>query len=286
MKYAGVFASFCIITLTFLGLHEIDASEKVVLARAINLDKLNTADDEEDPSPTPDGSVLLYASNAKGSYDIYKSKKLATGVGYGAGQPFIYDKGADERAPFMHRDKYYFSTNEITDDKFAKLKNFDIAMQIGFQKPIFVAGDINSPAAELYPWITPGGKEFYFSRRTKQGWKLFGANGPTPGPIGKAKEVGFPSGFHRATVAGSALIMYLQGPLDNGKLGIFRSKRAKVTDAWSQPEPVVSLNHPESKNADMQPALTIDGTRLFFVSDRPGGKGGLDIWTVLTSQLK
>jgi hypothetical protein len=36
----------------------------------------------------------------------------------------------------------------------------------------------------------------------------------------------------------------------------------------------------------MQPAITADGTRLYFVSDRPGGKGGLDIWTVATAQLK
>ena len=46
------------------------------------------------------------------------------------------------------------------------------------------------------------------------------------------------------------------------------------------------LNHPESKKGDMQPALNADGTRLYFVSDRPGGKGGLDIWTVPTTQLK
>ncbi len=286
MKYAVFLATFAILSLTFISFDDSGAGEKVVLAKAVNLESLNTADDEEDPCPTPDGSVLLYATNAKGRYDIYKSKKLPTGVGYGAGKPFIYDKGADERAPFMYKDKYYFSTNEVTDEKFAKLKNFDIVMQIGFQKPIFVAGDINSVAQELYPWITPAGKEFYYSRRTKDGWKLFVANGPTPGPIGKSKEVGFPSGFHRATVAGSTLVMYLQGPWDNGKLGIHRSKRAKVTDAWSKPEPVTSLNHPESQNADMQPALTADGTRLFFVSDRPGGKGGLDIWTVLTSQLK
>ncbi len=285
MKHAGIIAFYSLLTLIYSSYCICDAGEKkTTLAKAVNLDKLNTADDEEDPSPTPDGSVLLYASKAKGSYDIYKSKKLTTG--YGPGKPFIYDKGADERAPFMHKDRYYFSTNEVRDEKFAKLKNFDIVMQIGFQIPLFVPGDVNSIAEELYPWITPGGTEFYFSRKTKEGWTQFIAKGPTPGPIGKSKEVGFPPGYHRATVAGSGLVMFLQGPLEDGKIGIFRSKRAKATEAWSQPQPVSALNHPESTKGDMQPALTIDGTRLFFVSDRPGGKGGLDIWTVLTSQLK
>jgi len=30
---------------------------------------------------------------------------------------------------------------------------------------------------------------------------------------------------------------------------------------------------------DSHPALTADGKRIFFVSNRPGGKGGMDIWT-------
>ncbi|MBI2805487.1 MAG: PD40 domain-containing protein [Planctomycetes bacterium] len=138
----------------------------------------------------------------------------------------------------------------------------------------------------MYPWVTPGGSEMYFSRRTKEGWKLFIARGPMPGPIGQAKEVGFSAGFHRATLSGQSLTMYLQGPLENGRIGIFRSRRAKPGQAWSKPEPVSGLNHPESKLGDMQPALSYDGLRLYFVSDRPGGQGGLDIWYAPTSQLK
>ena len=106
-----------------------------------------------------------------------------------------------------------------------------------------------------------------------------------PGPA-KAKEVGFAVDFHRATVAGKGLTMYLQGPLENGKIGIHRSTRDKVGDPWSKPEPVTALNHPDSKKGDMQPALSSDGARLYFASDRPGGKGGLDIWMVTTAQLK
>jgi hypothetical protein len=255
-------------------------------AKITNLDKLNTEADEEDPCPTSDGSGLLYASKARGSYDIYLSKRATATGPLGAGKLMIGDKVADERCPFSFKDKYFFATNEIRDEKFAKLKNFDLMKQTGFQAPLFVEGDVNTPADEMYPWVTPAGKELYFSRKGEEGWRLYVANGPVPGPIGKSAPVGFAVNFHRATVAGNGLTMFLQGPLEDGKIGIFRSKRNKVGDKWSAPEAVAMLNHAESKKGDMQPALTADGTRLYFASDRPGGKGGLDIWTVLTSQLK
>ncbi len=254
--------------------------------KVVNLEKLNSDADEEDPCPTPDHLGLLYASKSRGSYDILISKRTLLTSPFNAGKLFIFDKAADERAPFMHKDKYYFATNEIRDKKFEKIKNFDLMMQIGFQAPLFVSGDINSRDDEMYPWVTPAGKELYFSRKVDGGWKLFVANGPVPGPIGVAKSVGFEKGFHRATIGGNSLTMYLQGPLENDKIGIFRSKRAKVGEKWSDPEPVKALNHAQSTKGDMQPAVTQDGTRLYLVSDRPGGKGGLDIWYVTTASLK
>jgi WD40-like Beta Propeller Repeat len=256
------------------------------LVKATNLDKLNTAGDEEDPCPTPDGKELLYATSAKGSYGIYISKRAMANAPFGPGKVFIFDKLSDQRCPMKFQDKYYFASNEVPDEKFAKLRNFDILTQVGTQRPFRLLGEINTKADEMYPWVTPAGKELYFSRKVDGGWKLFVANGPVPGPIGKAKEVGFPVNYHRATVAGKGLVMYLQGPLEDGKIGIFRSSRDKVGDAWSKPAVVAGLNHPDSKKGDMQPALSADGSRLYFVSDRPGGKGGLDIWTVPTASLK
>lgn len=265
--------------------HPADAGDAPV--KTLNLEKLNSADDEEDPCPTPDGNGLLYAKKGKKYYTIYLTRRTFPGAAFGSGKVFIPDRLGDLRAPFAHQNKYYFSSNEVPDAKFADLKNFDIFMQIGTQSPAPIVADVSTKADEMYPWITPAGKEFYYSRKTDGGWKLMIANGPVPGPIGKSKEVGFAVNFHRATVAGNGLTMYLQGPLDDdGKLGIFRSKRAKVGEPWSKPEPVKALNHPDSKKGDMQPALTADGTRLYFVSDRPGGKGGLDIWTVTTAMLK
>jgi hypothetical protein len=230
---------------------------------------------------------LLFARKGKKHYDLYLSKRSSATAPFGTGAGFLVNRGADVRAPFAYQGKYYYATNEVPDEKFAALKNFDIMQQIGKQRgERLISNDINTKVDETYPWIAAGGKEFYFSRKTEDGWKLFVVSGAVPGPA-KAKDAGFPAGFHRATLVGASLTMYLQGPLDDdGKIGIFKSKRDKVGAAWSKPMPVTALNHPESKKGDMQPALNADGSRLYFVSDRPGGKGGLDIWYVPTTMLR
>lgn len=44
---------------------------------------------------------------------------------------------------------------------------------------------------------------------------------------------------------------------------------------WSKPEPMIALDSPGN---EFGAAWSPDGTRLYFVSDRPGGEGGYDIW--------
>jgi OOP family OmpA-OmpF porin len=50
----------------------------------------------------------------------------------------------------------------------------------------------------------------------------------------------------------------------------------KVGDEWSVPENLG--NAVNSRSWDSQPALSADGRKLYFVSDRAGGKGKRDIW--------
>lgn len=254
-------------------------------AKAVNLDKLNTAADEDDPFLVGDGRSLLYASNKAGTFDVLLSKRAAAGQPWPAGKPYLAEKDADVRGPFLYKGDLYYASNKVPDPLLADAKNFDIFRRPSMLAPIPMLG-ISEKSDELHPWITPAGREFYFSRKTDEGWELFMARGPAPGPVGDAKSVGFPPGFHHATLSSTGLTMYLQGPLENGRTGIFRSRRTRPGAAWSKPEPMEAVNNNEGKRGDFSPSLSADGRLLFFASDRPGGKGGLDIWYVATSQLK
>src|SRR5262245_50822335 len=242
------------------------------LLKPVNLEKLNTAADEDDPF-LGDNFTLFYASNAAGTWDILVSRRAAATQAFPAGKAVagLDSKDADEKSPFLFLGKqqlFFFATNAIPDEKFRKLKNYDIKYKIGGQAPLILPG-ISEPDDELHPWVTADGRECYFSRKTKDGWQLFVARGPAPGPIGDPRPAGFAAGFHHATLSSSGLTMYLQGPLEKDRWGLFRARRAKIGGAWSKPEPLVNLNGPDGPRGDLSPCLSPDGVRLYFVSDRP-----------------
>lgn len=251
-------------------------------AKPVNLEKVNSPSDEVDPYVYA-GTMLLYASNKAGTFDIFISKRTSTTGAWPAGNPLpnMGSKEFDERSPFHFAltNTIYYASNSVPDPKLKDLKNYDIKSRKGDMAPLPLIG-ISEAEDELHPFITPAGKEFYFSRKTKEGWIQYIAQGPSPGPIGKAVSSGFGPGFHGASVNATGTLMVLEGPTEDGKTGIFRSKRAKVGSPWSKPEPIPGLSDPMSKIGDQSPCISGDGLRLYFASDRPGGKGGMDLWTV------
>lgn len=62
---------------------------------------------------------------------------------------------------------------------------------------------------------------------------------------------------------------------DRTILAIYHS--GKINAAWSVPQRLNTNVNADGYNA-LQPFVTADGKRLFFVSDMPGGQGGYDIW--------
>lgn len=48
---------------------------------------------------------------------------------------------------------------------------------------------------------------------------------------------------------------------------------------WTEPQPAAGVNTP--KNWESTPAFANDGRTIYFASNRPGGFGGLDIWTAV-----
>lgn len=265
-----------------------------------NLEKINTRANEDDPCLSPDGSQLLYSSDASGKYSLYlASRKNPT-------SPLELERILDElatngqvRSPFLLPkandgwEYLYFATQYSTD---RKSPNFDIYRVGRFDhKRPFQGNDSASPVQlvcseedEAYPWLSADAKELYFSRKTKTGWQLMRATGKDSRVFTNLESVDIPSGFYHACLNRSGTKMITQGPLKMGesRQGLFSFKRADPKKAWSPPIPLTSINSTESAIGTCSPSLSFDTRFLYFASDRPRGKGGLDLYVVAVSEVE
>ncbi|NOY05382.1 MAG: OmpA family protein [Chlorobi bacterium] len=144
---------------------------------------------------------------------------------------------------------------------------------------------VNSSADDFSPTVTAGGDLLYFcsDRGGKQAvggqdfwissfdgmfWKLPLNAGP---PVNTVGNEGSPS----ITGDGTTLVFAACGRADGvGRCDLYLSRLEGMQ--WGEPRnvgPPVNTAEWES-----QPSISVDGNVLFFVSDRDGGLGGLDIW--------
>ena len=235
--------------------------------KAINLDKLNTDKDEDDPHLGSSGLTLYYSSNANNKFDILVSQRTNQNLPWPAGKllgDYIRSE-VDDRPGFVTAETrfpqyFYFATQK---DK--ETKNFDIYVAVRQDRTaVFTSptplNTISSAADELHPWLSANGKELYFSRKTKDGWRvMLATRKETTGAagFGEPKTLDLPVDFHHATLTPDGRTMYLQGPLEKDRWGLFTS--TWTAKGWSKPEPLEALNSPEGKTGDRSPNLSRDG---------------------------
>ena len=76
---------------------------------------------------------------------------------------------------------------------------------------------------------------------------------------------------------GLSLYFTCQGcPGGLGGIDIWVSQRATLTDPWGPPQNLGSVIN--TADNDAGPSLSLDGRSLYFISNRPGGLGGNDIY--------
>jgi WD40-like Beta Propeller Repeat len=283
-----------------VGLLVLPANAQVVRLTPTNLKSLNTAADEDDPClciPRRGKTRQLFYISSAGGRPTLMTAELSDRGDWLPGIPVEGpDTEVENRSPCLSADGHdlYFAAKlpfKGPANEASFPANYDILHSVKlenvrkFTAPTPVMA-VCTEADELHPWLSADGKELYFSRSTKEGWRILVARrGTDSGPFEKPTSLNeLPPGFHHATLTKDGKTMILQGPLANNRWGLFRSKlvRKDKSSEWSAPEELTNLNSTaeEAATGDMSPSLSRDDLRLYFVSDRKGGKGGKDLWVI------
>ena len=156
--------------------------------------------------------------------------------------------------------------------------------------PVNMGEAINTTADEYWPAITADDKmllftrqqivrrgslqrqtmqeDFYYSYRNNGEWS-------TAVNAGAPLNTSYNEGAQTLEAAGS--YMYFTAcNREDGKGGCDIYYSARSDRGW---EKGINVNAPvNTRHWESQPSLSADKSRLFFVSNRPGGYGGMDIW--------
>lgn len=254
----------------------------------------NTDANEDDPHLSSKGLTLFYSSDAKGKYDILMSQRPSLRAAWPKGKPlddYVQTK-VDDRSVFLTPDLRYPQYLFFATKKDQETKNFDIYVAVRQSaRSVYTAptpvNSVDTDEDEKDPWLSSDLRRLYFSRKTKEGWRVFvSSRQATTGAAGFGAPVllkDLPPGFHHATLSRDGKAMYLQGPLEKDRWGLFVSNR--TGGKWGKPEPL-PINNEEGPIGDVSPSLSRDGNLLYFASDRPGGKGKMDLWVIPVAKLK
>ena len=114
------------------------------------------------------------------------------------------------------------------------------------------------------------GEEMYFLRAGVV--QRSGAKSP-PAPITAL-------GDHNYSIAVSrdGLELFVAHQAGSERPDIWVARRASATAPFAAPEPVAELAHDGANVFQYPEWLSPDGCRIYFTSNRPGGKGALDLW--------
>ena len=119
-------------------------------------------------------------------------------------------------------------------------------------------------------------EDLYYSVKDGGGaWKM-------RAPIGAPVKTGYNEGAQSVSPDGNYLLYTMcDADYGMGSCDLYWSKR--IGQRWSRPR---NFGAPVNSTAwESQPSMAADGATIYFVSSRPGGFGGKDIWkTTMTSE--
>lgn len=244
-------------------------------------------------NPAPDAGVLRWqpspadAGGAGGAAAVLDAAPFATACGWGEPELLVMSGISGAQlfgGPHLSPDglTLYFSMqlSGSSEDIFVATRSSRTA---GFDAPAAVS-EVNSSAADGAPFVTADGASLYFfSQRgggTPAARDLYVATRSAPG-------AGFGTPVALTAVNSAQLDQSPQRSADGlelwlgshrGNTGyedVYVARRASTGDSFGTPSAVGDLNSP---GRDTGAALSADGLRVYYSSERTGTEGGFDLW--------
>lgn len=258
---------------------------------------LNTPDFDGGPSITPDGLTLYFTSDRPGGAgggDLWVTKRpkatepfgVAQNLGPGVNTP------ANEFAPSISVDglSIYFDS-----DRQGGMGSFDIwvaersTTAMKFQLPRNLGSPVNTNAVDGLPNISADGLSLYFCSRRDGGhgdMDLWVAKRKTIShPFAVAENLGpainspYYDGEPSISADGLYLLFSSDRPGGFGKRDVWITMRSSSNAPFSKPKNLGAILN--STANDVRPNISTDESTLFFMSNRPGGFGGIDLWQAI-----
>jgi len=271
-----------------------DGEEEEIAACAFSapepISELNTETSELAPDISADGLTLYYASTMEpsaGLRDIWYATKSITDIVFGdpVNLAEINSEG-DERGPAISQDGL---TIYVTTDKTGSLGSGDIwgatrsEVTAPFGEPVNVA-ELNTTSNDAAPCISADGLTMYFVSDRPGGagqmdiW--IATRSDVAAPFGEATNVaelntGSQDSAPDLTEDGLTIVFSSTRLGGTGNYDLWIATRPDTGSAWGEPRNLEELN---TEYEDDSPAISPDGTGIYFCSTRPDGAGEYDLY--------
>lgn len=191
-----------------------------------------------------------------------------------------------EALPYLEKFQAMFSPQSLQGKRIGRLIETARFGQEAMQHPKALdpkplSSVLQTTPSQYFPVLTADEQTLVFTALKPEGDEdLMTAtfNGETwSPPTSLSSDINTPENEGTASLSADGRLLVFtacQGRKGYGSCDLYVSR--KTGSAWSSPE-----NLGETINTryyESQPSLSADGRRLYFVSDRPGGKGRRDIW--------
>ena len=278
-----------------------NAEADFTLGTPVNLGPpVNTASIDQIPRLSADGLELYFDSDRPGSYgywDLYVSVRDSEEAAWGTPQnlgPVVNSPRPDGGA-FLSVDglEFYFHSHNRPGGR----GSFDIWMtrretrDAPWREPVNLGSAVNGPGLEGFPNLSPDGLELYFGSDRSGGYgdgDIWVASRSTIGapwetPVNLGPVINGPAEEAAVFLSRDGLLLLfsedVSGPFlpgGQGKADLWLASRRDLSDPWTAP---VNLGpRVNSQSYDYNPMVSPDKRTLYFCSDRPGGRGSLDIY--------